>query len=241
MNPIYLCHIFHANYFLYFVGYILVNSEKEVKLALSLFSFIFFIVACLITVSIIELGGDVRNDGELYSELLGSLLGLKLYGTYGVNTLAIIYATMLAIILINLFFCDKVRLLKIVIFTPSILCLLYLILGSLSREAVLGTLVFSLLFIIKLFRINKVYSILLCINLFLMIFITVIVYGDKLMIIWSDKMSISSAAITAGDMDRLSTGRLSLVTVAISDISKNLFLAQVFMVLLYMAMSEILR
>ena len=102
------------------------------------------------------------------------------------------------------------------------MCLLYLILGSLSREAVLGTLVFSLLFIIKLFRINKVYSILLCINLFLMIFITVIVYGDKLMIIWSDKMSISSAAITAGDMDRLSTGRLSLVTVAISDISKNL-------------------
>ena len=118
LNPVYICHIFHADYFLYFVGYILVNSEKEVKLALSLFSFIFFIVACLITVSIIELGGDVRNDGELYSELLGSLLGLKLYGTYGVNTLAIIYATMLAIILINLFFCDKVRLLKIVIFTP---------------------------------------------------------------------------------------------------------------------------
>lgn len=218
MNPFLSLSYFFMPYFLYFLGYCLVKSEKDVKLILSLFSCIFLIVACLITISIIKSGGDVRGEGEL----LGSLLGLKLYGTYGVNTLAIFYATMLAIILIYLFFCDNVKLLKIVIFTPGIICLLYLLFGSASREAILGSLAFLLLFIVKLFRINKAYSILLCITIFFTIFITVTMYGDKLMIIWSFKMLMSHDAITAGDIDVLSSGRLSLVTVAISDISKNL-------------------
>src|SRR3972149_307995 len=134
VSPFLSMAYFFIPYILFFPGYYLIETRKDMSFVMKMFSVVFVIVSLAIASSILASGGTVRSGGEL----LGSLLGFKLYGTYGVNSLAVFYATMFSILVIHVFFSRNYLEVLTVPYMLGMAGLLFLLIGSLSREAVLG-------------------------------------------------------------------------------------------------------
>jgi O-antigen ligase len=100
-------------------------------------------------------------------------------------------------------------------------CLLYLLIGSLSREAILGIIIFIIMSIFKLFKSRKIYAISFTIALLALGIIIAYIYRDWLSVSWSTKLQTSINSIIEGDLDTFSSGRMLLYKTAISDLSHN--------------------
>lgn len=216
-TPFFSLVYFFSPYLLFFSGYRLVKSDEDMSFALRWFSVIFVLVSFTVVSGILAAGGTVRIEGEL----LGSLLGMKLYGTYGVNSLAVFFATMFAVLVIHVFYGGHYRNIGVL---PSLLGmagLLFLLVGSLSREAILGCGLFVLLSVLHLTKRNRFLGLLLGGMIVALGYVVAARYGEAIGLIWSSKLGVGSSALGEGDLDAFSSGRITLYRYAVRDILMN--------------------
>lgn len=215
MSPFLSMVYFFSPYPLFFSGYALIRDERVLSRVLQWFSGIFAVVSILVVSGILASGGMVRVDGEL----LGSLLGLKLYATYGVNSLAVFFATMFAIVVIHVFYGGHYRKPGVVFHLAGMAALLFLMIGSLSREAVLGCGLFILLSGMRLAKENPLYGLLSAGVAGTLAYTVADRYGEAIGLIWASKLGVS--VLGEGDLDAFSSGRITLYRYAIKDILTN--------------------
>jgi len=214
VSPFLSMAYFFIPYILFFPGYYLIETRKDMSFVMKMFSVVFVIVSLAIASSILASGGTVRSGGEL----LGSLLGFKLYGTYGVNSLAVFYATMFSILVIHVFFSRNYLEVLTVPYMLGMAGLLFLLIGSLSREAVLGAGLFMVFSILYFFKENKFLGFSLVAVIISCGYIVSVTYGEEIRLLWSTKYNVAMSALGEVDLDRFSSGRLTLYKYAIKDI-----------------------
>jgi len=208
---------FFSPYLLFFSGYRLVTSDEDMSFALRWFSVIFALVSFVVVSGIFAAGGTVRVEGEL----LGSLLGLKLYGTYGVNSLAVFFATMFAVLVVHVFYGERHRHIAVVPYLLGMAGLLFLLIGSLSREAILGCGLFLFLSILYLMKRSPLLGLILGGTIAALGFVVADRYGEAIGLIWSSKLGVGSSALGEGDLDAFSSGRITLYRYAVMDILRD--------------------
>lgn len=208
---------FFSPYLLFFSGYRLVRSDEDMSFALRWFSVVFALVSFVVVSGIFTAGGTVRVEGEL----LGSLLGMKLYGTYGVNSLAVFFATMFAVMVIHVFYGERRLDIAAVPYLLGMAGLLFLLIGSLSREAILGCGLFVFLSILYLMRRDLVLGLLLGGIVAALGYVVLDRYGEAIGLIWSSKLGVGSSALGEGDLDAFSSGRITLYRYAVKDILRD--------------------
>ncbi len=198
----------------YSLGYTLVRRRGEVLRFVSISSLVGAIAGIGTAITIFRLGVPVRIEGELQ----GSLLGLPLYATYGVNTLAITEFVLFAFIWTDLIFHKGHKPLLVLIKLAGLACLTGLILLSLSRGATLSLVVFLALTVgALLFRDpRKATMILVAGALGGMLVVTA--FGDQVGLAWSVRFNQSANAASEGDVNDLTSGRLTLVGSAVGDL-----------------------
>ena len=217
ISAFYSMAYFFSPYLVFFSGYGLIRNERDLAVVLKWFSIIFVVVSVVIVSGLYAAGGTVRVEGELF----GSLLGLKLYGTYGVNSLAVFFATMFAILVIHVFFGGNHRGFPVVLYTLGMAGLVFLLIGSLSREAILGLGLFIILSVVYAFNENRRRGVMLVGILVMLGSIVANRYGDVIYLIWSSKLGVASSALGEGDLDAFSSGRITLYRYAVKDILMN--------------------
>lgn len=217
LNPIVSFIYFFRPYFAYFLAVYLIRDKVDFDLQFTLFARIFSFVAIVISASIILSGSPVRIDGEL----MGNFLGLAVFGTYGVNSLAVLYVLMFVVIFVNLISKNEENLYFRVFHILGLCALIFMILGSASREALLGFIVFLSFYTVAYLKKNKVKAM---IVVGLIIYSLVALYfrfqdlidGALLVVI-----NRSLDAFESGDWDEFSSGRFSLVSLALKDIGTS--------------------
>lgn len=164
---------------------------------------------------LINFSGYPRAD----SSLNGSILGLPQYATYGVNSAACFYflSFVMIIHLLNNRLASRVIKISCVF---GVVAAIYLILGSLSREVILTLLLFVVISIIS--RKNVInYFIALCVVgagiFFFYYFIGSIIDSPLL----EAKIAQISAGISMNDLNYISSGRIELYEVALTQLSNN--------------------
>lgn len=210
---------FYCPYFLFFSGYVLIRNFEDFSYCIRMFSYIFLFTSVVIATNIYTSGGVIRLEGEL----LGKFFNFDLYGAYGVNSLAVFFSTMLIIILIYLFFNNNKLYLSFLFFPLGIISLIFLLIGSLSREAILGLLFFIVYSIIYYYNNNKLYAIISMFALLFFFWLGIYLYGDLISIIWSGKVEniMNSINNQMVDFDDISSGRITLYKLAVEDIIKD--------------------
>lgn len=146
LRPFFSLFYFFGPGLLFFTGYQLIRRPKDLRFFVSLLATIAVIVLAAIAIGLIVNDISVRilyRDGDTWkSKLAGSFLGLQLYAAEGVNTLAVFYATMSAIIILRFISWRQKWHRRRWYFGAGILFSFYLVFGSGSREALLGLAVF---------------------------------------------------------------------------------------------------
>lgn len=219
LNAIVSFIYFFRPYFIFFLGYYLIKETACFYFQFVLMAKIFAVIAILILLSIILSGKPVRIEGEL----TGSILGFPIFATYGVNSLAVLYVVMFVIIFINLISQKTKQLSTKILFFVSLASLIYLIIGSSSREALLGFLFFLSFYTIDYFKKNKIKALSL-ITVFLYILTSFYFkYQDIIDNTIGYVVTRSIDHIKDGQWDDFSSGRISLFTIALNDILKSPF------------------
>lgn len=217
MRTIYSIAYFFKPYFSIFVAFYLVKNIDDFDIFFKIATNIIFIVTVQIVFSIIvNNNGLVRNE----SDLNGQIFGMSLYGTYGVNSLAVYYLLLYFIVLYSKYLSFPLsRYYRFARFTTLIL-LSYLILASLSREAILGYFSLLMWYVYS----NKA-------SYFQKIIITLLISGGLIFLFSLDSTTEMLASKTTqivegieeGDFDKITSGRLGLQLVAWDQFSQNIF------------------
>ena len=98
IRPLFGFAYFWLPYILFPAGWWLIRSREEMAVVLRRAAFISAVVGIGITVSLLATGTPVRIEGSL----MGNFAGLPLYATFGVNSLATLYAIQWCLVLIDL-------------------------------------------------------------------------------------------------------------------------------------------
>jgi hypothetical protein len=217
MRTIYSIVYFFKPYFAIFVAFRLIRNNADFETFIRVAAHIIFFVTVQIVVSIIlNSHGLVRNE----SDLNGEIFGQPLYGTFGVNSLAVYYLLLYFIVLFSKYvsvpsgaYYRAMRLITLVLLT-------YLILGSLSREAILGYFALLLWYVYS----DKVSywqkAVLTCIIVGGFVFAFSLESTTEML---ASKTTQIVEGIEEGDFDKITSGRLGLQSVAIEQLSHNIF------------------
>lgn len=225
---------FFAPYLTFFAGYCLLRRHDDLVRVLGLMSWIFALVAALITASLVADGLPVRIErigrmGEYIgpgSALAGSLLGLPLYATWGVISLAVFYATMLAVVCVRLRYLPPRDPIAFLGLAGGLVCLLYLVAGALSRTVATGVTVFVVIFLSDILRGRQARRWILgaMIPLGLGLVVVALLFGQRVLASdWSALARRNVASLQAARLDAFTSGRLVLVAAAVQDLADRPF------------------
>lgn len=202
--------------FAYFSAALLVSNFQIMKSYLRTMAIMILVLVLSVIFSIAIFHGFlVRAE----SEINGSFFGLPLFGSYGVNSLAAFYVLLsficLALYSLGSSSSSVFRFTVFIAFLGSI----YLVFGSLSRMAVAGTIPI-LFYAWKELR-NDVR--LISIGFVCLLGISIFVSGVP-----TDGVGFSGAkadqikkGVEQGDLDYISSGRLTLYSIALQEVARN--------------------
>jgi len=226
---------FYTPYLFFFLGSISTLSETSFRNFLGKFSIISSVTVIILFFNIILLhDGVVRHTVQNFyisgveygASFTGSLLGLKLYGAWGVNSLAtyfaIIHCIFVTVILSNLI--DN-RVGKILV-VSAIGMSMFLVIFSLSRGAILGLFLFYFFLFFK--KINDIKFIILIIVLTVTSIAITHYNWDYIVNIMLNKFVRHSNAFYAGDYDTFLSGREAITNIMFTQISENIFIGRGF-------------
>lgn len=202
--------------FAYFAGAVLIDSKEKVTLYMSTMAVMGLVLMLGVWVSIaLSYGLVVRAE----SELNGNFFGIPLFGAFGVNSLAAFYVVIgfIAIVAYDLSKHTFVRVVSLLTFVAS----LALVFGSLSRMAALGAI--CLLFFTWKDRSIRgkvggmiVASALIAVGGIILLESTAYDLSFK-----GAKINQIEKGIEEGDLDYISSGRITLLRAAIDDVRDN--------------------
>jgi O-antigen ligase len=214
-RPLYSIIYFFKPYFSIFIAFYIIKNKDDFYIFCKATGNIVFLILLLIMYSIIfNHNGLVRNE----SDLNGSIFGIGLYGSYGVNSLAVYYLLLYFIIL----FSGYIEISTSIYFKfariASLWILSYLIFFSLSREAILGyvALISWYFFLYKSGPMKKI-----VIFFIMSIGLLSILSLDSTSDMWESKTTQIVESVQQGDLDRLSSGRIGLYIVALDQLKQN--------------------
>lgn len=201
----------------FFLGFRIISTEEDFRVFIRSYVWVFLAWFFYYFLSIVFLhNGIVRDAGTMN----GSILGIEVYGAYGVHSF-------IAFLIVSFFFIqqsyNEYKDINSVVYYSFILCWSFVIILSLSREAIV-----SLLFIASLYakdQLTNVKNIPILNRYFIsivMLFIAFMSY-DLVMQSWGTRLDQSSAAIDSADLNDLSSGRGTLVLLAIEQFFRNPF------------------
>lgn len=163
----------------------------------------------------VNFSGISRDD----SFINGSVLGITQYATYGVNSAASYYFVMFAVILYSLTKLPNNRFFQY-FYILALSCCAYLILGSLSREVILG-----FAFFIYLFYLTCVASVKRRLLLFFAISSVIFSYFFAGQILESEFLNAKINQVidgwAIGDLNHITSGRIELYEVALNQILQS--------------------
>jgi hypothetical protein len=199
----------------FFLGASIINSKEKLSLFIKTYSYFFLGFFFLYVASVLLLhNATVRTEGTMN----GSILGMPIYGAYGVHSFV-------AFLFVSFFIVqeshNKYSYISNVIYHTFILLFLYITIFSLSREAIVG-LAILLFFYIKDWitkrkkNVPKIYRYIAPICLVVLIFFRF----EDVFYVWETRLTQS---LSSSDINDLSSGRLSLVYLAIEQFLKNPF------------------
>lgn len=215
---------FYAPYLGYGAGYAIVRRPEDLTRFISVSALVASLSGIGIVATLYVLGLPVLLDFQDSRSLQGSLVGLPLYATYGVNSLAITEFVLFAFIWIDLLFVRKSSALVIALKLAGIAALGGLIFFSLSRGALLSCLLFLVLSLVVL-ALNRPRA---AIGVGLAVVVVAAFvgseYSDLINLSWRNRFNETTGSIARGDADVLTSGRLTLVNAALADLEDNPFL-----------------
>ena len=206
---------FYKPYFSIFVAFALVRNKAEsAEFFRASVAIIFIVIAAIFTWILIFHSGLVRNDGDLN----GAVFGLPLYGSAGVNSLAVYYLLLYFVVLYAKFIYPRLTRTQSVLRMLSLIMLSYMIMMSLSREAIVGfaALLGWYVYAVKQGVIQKV--------LITVVIVCGIGYAltfDATQEMLASKTTQIVEGIEEGDLDKISSGRLTLQSIALLQFSNN--------------------
>jgi O-Antigen ligase len=198
----------------FFLGAFTINSQDKMSLFIKIYSRFFLGFFFLYVASIVFLdNGTVRTEGTMN----GSILGLSIYGAYGVHSF-------IAFLFVSFFIVqesyNKYNYISNSVYHIFVLMFLYITVFSLSREAIVG-LAALLFFYIKDWitqkrSVPKIY------RYFAPICLIIIIYFrfEDISYVWETRLTQS---LESSDINDLSSGRFSLVELAIEQFLRNPF------------------
>lgn len=195
----------------YFAAKGIVRTDADCNFVLGLMSWVMSIsiLAIFIDVLIVHLG---VSRAESY--INGSIFGLNQYAAYGVNSAASYYFVIFAVILYSLVNLQNQFWINFVKFL-ALFCCAYLIIGSLSREVIVGFLLFLMLYYLSQRRYIQYRILLFAIIGFWIFWHTIL---DKLIesTFFTAKIAQIVEGWSSGDLDHLTSGRWGLYEVALA-------------------------
>lgn len=214
LRPLLSIAYFFKPYFALFVALYVIRGREDIRTIFRTLGYASAVTLVSVLISIVVVhGGIVREE----SVLNGSILGLPVYGAYGVNSLAVFY---LLLYFIVLFWkqVDALTLQEKVVRLFSLCVLSYLIFFSLSREAILGYVVLQFFFVVQsnAHRSSKVALLVLGV-----VAVTLIMSLDVTTAIWEAKIKQVVEAVQESDLDKLSSGRVGLYIATLDQVRKN--------------------
>lgn len=216
-RPYFSVVFFFMPYLAYFTGFVLVRRPEELRRFLSVASIVGALAAIGMGLTLVATRTPVRIEGDIQ----GSLLGLPLYATHGVNSLAITEFILFALIWIDLFFGRAQSGLLVVVKLIGLLTLAALVVLSLSRGALLSLVAFVLLALGSLAFRRPALALGIVLGLGALGGAIVSTYGDALTTLWQAKIAQTDVSETGGDANSVTSGRLTLVNAALTDIENN--------------------
>lgn len=166
---------------------------------------------------IVNFSGISRYD----SYMNGSVFGLTQYATYGVNSAASFYFVMFAVILHSLINLPNNRFIQF-FHILALPCCAYLILGSLSREVILGFIFFIYLFYLtRVAYVKLILFVLLALISFVFLYFFAGTLFDSSFLTSKIDQIVDGWAM--GDLNYMTSGRIDLYDVAVSQILQNPF------------------
>ncbi|HEX8576505.1 MAG TPA: O-antigen ligase family protein, partial [Flavobacterium sp.] len=195
-------------------------SIRIIRNEISLLTFLKFLSINIIIFTVfyfasilLQFNGVVRDEGTLN----GNFLGLKLAGVYGVHTLGAQLFIFIFILIFNLII-NKPNILFRIFSVISCLILLYIILMSLSRELVLGLIIFFGFLLVKKYGYIKSFTILTFLSGLIYLGFSNLI--NSIWQVWETKISVGKEAT---NLNELSSGRLDLQYLAITQLITNPF------------------
>ncbi len=215
-RPLYSIIYFFKPYFSIFVAFYVIRTKNDFNIfCKSTGYFVFFALFPIICSIFFLHNGLVRNE----SDLNGEIFGLPLYGSYGVNSLAVYYLLLYFLILFLKYIDEDLGNYLKIIRLISLCILSYLIFFSLSREAILG---FAALIIWYFLQNNSGHIKKIMIGLIAIAGLLFVLSLDSTSDMWQSKTDQIVESIQQGDLDRLSSGRIGLYLVALNQFSHNI-------------------
>jgi O-Antigen ligase len=199
----------------FFLGAFVMDSKEKLSLFIKTYSYFFLGSFFLYVTSVLLFNNAVvRSEGTMN----GSILGMPIYGAYGVHSFV-------AFLFVSFFIVqesyNKYDYINNIVYHSFILLFLYITIFSLSREAIIG-LIILLFFYIKDWvterkkNLPRIYRYVAPICLIILVYLRF----EDIAYVWGTRLDQSLAS---SDVDDLSSGRFSLVYLAIEQFLKNPF------------------
>ena len=217
LRPFLSCLYFFHSCLLFFVGQTLVRNEEHLRDLFGRFASTQSLIALAVLPSVIGRAAVQYSASESCMVFNGTFLGLPLFGWRGYNSLMVYFATAFSIVLIRVGVIGKCGR-GWMLYVPGMAALSYLVLFALSRQAILGLLLFLVLAGIVNIRIFCFISVAL-VGLWLATVYSGLV--DSWLEVWDSRLSRSYAMLMAGDLESLSTNRFEIYAMQLDDLARN--------------------
>ncbi|WP_162988198.1 O-antigen ligase family protein [Alcaligenes aquatilis] len=206
----------------FFIGYFFINTKNNINIFFKTSNIVIlaFFAVCLLNIITVH-NGIVRSD----SYINGDFLGLPIFGTYGVNSLAAFYFICLFLSFFNFDFLNEFKSQKIIC-ALNIIIITFFIVSSLSRMAILGALFAHLFFFLDRNQIYKSFS-----TLFFCILIVFLVNHfdfSSLSNFTEAKIDQIKLGLENKDLNYISSGRVALYYTALNEFFTNPFIGSYF-------------
>lgn len=214
LRPFLSLGFFFLPYFAWFAGYCALRELTDLGRMLRIMAIWFSIFAVCYLQSI--------GSGPVISEsyFTGTVLGLPTYGDQGYNSLMVMFATLICIMLHCLTHAETPLWQKWLL-VPGLLALTYLVIFSMSRQAWLGIIFFVIIWSKNLAPKVKL-------ALVAMALCGLYVFYDELRTLfeqfvqtWGFKFEKNIQDLSEGNYDGFTAGRLDLYTIQIEDLFSN--------------------
>jgi O-Antigen ligase len=198
----------------FFLGAFVIDSQDKISLFVKIYSRFFLGFFFLYVANVVFLNNAiVRTEGTMN----GSILGMPIYGAYGVHSF-------IAFLFVSFFIVqesyNKYSYISNAVYHIFILTFLYITVFSVSREAMIGLSILLLFYIrdwiTRKKNVPKIYRYFAPICLIIIIFFRF----EDISYVWETRLIQSFSSSDAND---LSSGRLSLVMLAIEQLLRNPF------------------